>query len=192
MHDELIKRFGTIQVEGLTHKIDATREEIEAFIKKDKERTMINTMNKIEYEKIITKEPIFIRENLDGDTSEVTCLSPKFIGTIHLSETMLNKGIIDANASVKKLLALVDKDFKHIPKGKKERDLLKEPNLVECVFYNSQTTSSISLYRTKRGDCRFSICGIKQEASAGDVLGLTYGLSENNKIIIIVNVEKEN
>jgi len=153
---------------------------------------MINIMNQIEYEKIITKEPSFIRENLIGDASEVTCLSPKFIGKIQLSETMLNKGIIDANASVKKLLALVDKDFKHIPKGKKERDLLKEPDLVECVFYNSQTTSSISLYRTKRGDCRFSICGIKQEASVGDVLGLTYGLSENNKIIIIVNVEKEN
>ena len=38
MHDELIKRFGTIQVEGLTHKIDATREEIEAFTQQEKEK----------------------------------------------------------------------------------------------------------------------------------------------------------
>jgi hypothetical protein len=60
-------------------------------------------MTALEYEKIITKEPVFIRENLIGDTSEVTCLSPEFIGKIYLSETMLNKGIIDANASVKKL-----------------------------------------------------------------------------------------
>ena len=96
-------------------------------------------MTALEYEKIITKEPVFIRENLIGDTSEVTCLSPEFIGKIYLSETMLNKGIIDANASVKKLLALVDKDFKHIPKGKKERDLCKESHTVECVFYNSKT-----------------------------------------------------
>ena len=153
---------------------------------------MTSVMTALEYEKIITKEPVFIRENLIGDTSEVTCLSPEFIGKIYLSETMLNKGIIDANASVKKLLALVDKDFKHIPKGKKERDLCKESHTVECVFYNSKSASRISLYKTKRGDCRFSISGIKQEASAGDVLGLTYGLSENNKIIIIVNVEKEN
>lgn len=38
MHDELIKRFGTIQVEGWTHKIDATQEEIEAAIQQEKEK----------------------------------------------------------------------------------------------------------------------------------------------------------
>ena len=38
MYDELIKRFGTIQVEGWTHKIDATQEEIEAAIQQEKEK----------------------------------------------------------------------------------------------------------------------------------------------------------
>ena len=39
---------------------------------------MTSVMTALEYEKIITKEPVFIRENLIGDTSEVTCLSVKF------------------------------------------------------------------------------------------------------------------
>ena len=46
---------------------------------------MTSVMTALEYEKIITKEPVFIRENLIGDTSEVTCLSPEFIGKIYLS-----------------------------------------------------------------------------------------------------------
>ena len=57
MHDELIKRFGTIQVEGLTHKIDATREEIEAFTQQEKEKKA--------QEERRTKNEYFKREEID-------------------------------------------------------------------------------------------------------------------------------
>ena len=57
MHDELIKRFGTIQVEGLTHKIDATREEIEAFTQQEKEKKA--------QEERRTKNEYFKREEIE-------------------------------------------------------------------------------------------------------------------------------
>ena len=57
MHDELIKRFGTIKVEGLTHKIDATREEIEAFTQQEKEKKA--------QEERRTKNEYFKREEIE-------------------------------------------------------------------------------------------------------------------------------
>ena len=64
MHDELIKRFGTIQVEGLTHKIDATREEIEAFTQQEKEEKAQERKAKEEEERRLKNE-YFKREEIE-------------------------------------------------------------------------------------------------------------------------------
>jgi len=64
MHDELIKRFGTIQVDGWTPKIDATREEIEAFIQQEKEKKAQERKAKEEEERKI-KNGYFKREEIE-------------------------------------------------------------------------------------------------------------------------------
>ena len=78
---------------------------------------------------------------------------------VTLTATMLNKAIIDANNSVRNFSKLCGIDFDEMQSGDRAT--------VNAEFLDG-TETVLSFYRTKnqRGDRRFSIKGIKQQAEA--------------------------
>ena len=98
------------------------------------------------------------------------------IATIKLTKTMLDKHIIDANASVRKFSRLYDVDYDKMTNGDK---------VSIDAQYEDGTPCKVNFYRTKaRSDRRVSISGIKKQAIAGDTVAIT--LINNNTIIINV------
>ena len=81
---------------------------------------------------------------------------------IKLTETMLNKSIIDANKTVCEFAEQFD--FKYI-----EADAGDRFELVGK--YKDNTKCKVSFYKSKgRGDKRISITGLKKIAKAGDTI----------------------
>ena len=82
-------------------------------------------------------------------------LKPDF-GQLRLTNTMLNKSIIDANTSIRRFAKLFKIDFDKMVNG--EKHLLP-------ATYEDGTVCNLSFYRTvNRGDRRLSISGIKKQA----------------------------
>jgi len=98
------------------------------------------------------------------------------IATIKLTKTMIDKHIIDANASVRKFSRLYDVDYDTMTNGDK---------VSIDAQYEDGTPCKVNFYRTQsRSDRRVSISGIKKQAIAGDTVAIT--LINNNTIIINV------
>jgi len=110
-------------------------------------------------------------------------LNPDF-GQLRLTNTMLNKSIIDANASIRRFAKLFGIDFDTMVNGEKHK--LR-------AYYEDDTICTISFYKTvNRGDRRLSISGIKQKAEINDLIAFNYkrivldnDLQEN---VIVINV----
>jgi len=98
------------------------------------------------------------------------------IATIKLTKTMIDKHIIDANASVRKFSRLYDVDYDNMSNGDKVSIDAK---------YEDGTPCKVNFYRTQsRSDRRVSISGIKKQANVGDTIAIT--LINNDTIIINV------
>lgn len=90
---------------------------------------------------------------------------PDPTGTITLTKTMLDKCIIDANASVRKLALYLGVDYSKMDAGDKE--------IVDARIFGADECK-ITFYKAKtRGDRRVSISKLKKAASEGDTVALT-------------------
>jgi hypothetical protein len=109
----------------------------------------------------------------------IESLSPE-IGTLRLTYTMINKHIIDANASIRRLALLLGVDMEEMTNGDKVT--------IEGQ-YQDGTPCNVNFYRTTmRSDRRVSLSGIKKQAIAGDLLALSYKRNEQGDYILIINV----
>ncbi|MCP3682048.1 MAG: hypothetical protein GY861_05095 [bacterium] len=83
---------------------------------------------------------------------------------INITDTMLNKSIIDANKSVCELAKKFSFDYSEAECGQKHLVLGKYPDGTEAkvTFYKAKT----------RGDKRISITKLKHHTQAGDVVTL--------------------
>lgn len=106
------------------------------------------------------------------------------VGHLKLTKTMLDKCIIDANASIQKLALLLGVDMAELSAGDK----------VELVGeYTDGTPCKIRLYRAAtRGDKRVSISGLKQRAAVGADIALSYRrCNKSGGIILVINLSTE-
>ena len=112
----------------------------------------------------------------------VSSLSPE-VGQLYITRTMLDKSIIDANASMRRLAKLFGVDYETMQAGER----VKIPASYLAV-QDGNKEGSVTFYKTARGDRRVSIKNIRKQASAGDFVSLSYGKSaENGDTIIIIN-----
>lgn len=105
-------------------------------------------------------------------------INPTTVGTLNLTKTMLDKAIIDANASVRQLARLFGVDYDDLQVGER----VQVPSILE-----DKTEATVTFYRTARGDRRISIQKIKQIAKAGDTLSLTWARRESGELILVLN-----
>ena len=112
-------------------------------------------------------------------------------GQLRLTNTMLNKSIIDANESIRKFSKLFGIDFNFMEKGQKHKLL--------AYYDDDDSVCTLSFYKTvNRGDRRLSISGIRKKAQVNDLIALTYKriLLDNdmqeNVIVINVTAKAEN
>lgn len=109
-------------------------------------------------------------------------LSPN-VGHLKLTKTMLEKHIIDANASIQKLALLLGVDMSELVAGDKV-GLVGE--------YTDGTPCKIRLYRAAtRGDKRVSISGLKQRAEAGQDIALSYRRRPSGDYVLVINISEE-
>lgn len=108
-------------------------------------------------------------------------LSPD-VGVIKLTKTMLEKSIIDANKSVRRLASLFNVDMDSMSQGDKVT--------IEGVFFDG-TPCKVNFYRTKnRADRRVSVTGLKKQAGIGDTITLSYKRIDTGAFILVVNVSQ--
>jgi len=87
---------------------------------------------------------------------------------IKITQTMLDKHIIDANKSVIKLF---ERTYDTLTNG--------DGIAFRSEYFNEEVISVIRCYKAKtRGDKRISISGLKKYAQAGDVIGIFKRLNE--------------
>ena len=100
----------------------------------------------------------------------------KMKATINITNTMLDKSIIDANKSVCELAKQFSFDYSEADCGAKHPVSGKYPDGTEArvTFYKAKT----------RGDKRISITKLKHQAQAGDVVTLQ---KSRGKIKILIN-----
>lgn len=109
----------------------------------------------------------------------IESLSPQ-VAQIRLTDTMINKYIMDAKQDTQKLAALFYADYSLMVKGQKRT--------VQGVWHDG-TACSVTFYRAKtRGDKRISISGLKRKAQPGDLIGLSYITDQTGKTYLAVNV----
>ena len=109
----------------------------------------------------------------------IESLSPQ-IAQIRLTDTMINKYIMDAKQDTQKLAALFDIDYNLIERGQKIT--------VKGVRHDG-SACNITFYRAKtRGDKRISISGLKRKAKTGDLIGLSYITDQTGKTYLAVSV----
>jgi mRNA deadenylase 3'-5' endonuclease subunit Ccr4 len=111
-------------------------------------------------------------------------LSPDF-GQLRLTNTMLNKSIIDANTSIRRFAKLFGIDFNFMEKGQKHKLL--------AYYDDDNSICTISFYKTvNRGDRRLSISGIKKKAQINDLIAFNYKKiildNDLDQTIIVINV----
>jgi len=118
------------------------------------------------------------------DEFQLIDFSPASTAKLKVTKTMLDKCIIDANASIRQLARLFGVDYdelKPLSKWRNDSEKVKVPSLL-C----NGTEATVTFYKTARGDRRISIQKIKEIAGAGDTLELTWGKSEAGELILIV------
>tara|TARA_R100000995_G_C3481454_1_gene124185 strand:- start:2351 stop:2737 length:387 start_codon:yes stop_codon:yes gene_type:complete len=100
---------------------------------------------------------------------------------IRLTRTMLEKAIIDANASIRNFSKLCGVNFDEMNSGDRQT--------IKAAFLDG-TETQLSFYRTKnaRGDRRFSIKGIKQQAKEGDTVAITFEQDLKGETVLIINI----
>ena len=109
----------------------------------------------------------------------IESLSPQ-VAQIRLTDTMINKYIMEAKQDTQKLAALFYADYSLMVKGQKRT--------VQGVWHDG-TACSVTFYRAKtRGDKRISISGLKRKAQPGDLIGLSYITDQTGKTYLAVNV----
>lgn len=108
---------------------------------------------------------------------ELLEINPTTVGTLNLTKTMLDKAIIDANASVRQLARLFGVDYDELKSGEK----VQVPSILE-----DKTEATVTFYKTARGDRRISIQKIKRIANAGDTLILTWARRESGELILVI------
>jgi len=91
---------------------------------------------------------------------------PQPTATIDLTFTMLDKCIIDANATVRRFAFAHGVDFTQLEKGGENGVVIEARHL-------SGEDCKIKFYLTKRGDRRVSISKLKSLAGDGDTVAIT-------------------
>ena len=109
---------------------------------------------------------------------ELLEFDPTTVGTLTLTKTMLDKCIIDANASIRQLARLFDIDYDELEAGER----VQIPSVLQ-----DKSEANVTFYKTARGDRRISIQKIKQIAKAGDTLSLTWARRESGELILVLN-----
>lgn len=104
-------------------------------------------------------------------------INPTTVGTLNITKTMLDKAIIDANASVRQLARLFGVDYDELKAGER----VQVPSILE-----DKTEATVTFYKTARGDRRISIQKIKQIANAGDTLNLTWARRKSGELILVI------
>ena len=97
---------------------------------------------------------------------------------IKLTETMLNKSIIDANKTVREFAKTkFEFDYKSAQAGQKEK--------ISAKYVEDGKEATVSFYKAKgRGDNRISISGLRKKAKAGQIVSLSSFHGEFIKIEI--------
>ena len=100
-----------------------------------------------------------------------------------LTKTMLEKAIIDANASVRQFGRLFNVVYEDMAAG----DRVK----LDAEFLDGSRTT-LSFYKTRnRGDRRFSIRGIKKQAEIGDTIALCVRVdASTGETALVINVDR--
>lgn len=118
--------------------------------------------------------------NIRTNDGNVVTLGSNPPAVLKLTRTMLEKHIIDANASVRAFAKLLGIDYDTMKPGEKRA--------VDAEFVEGDATQ-LMFYRTKnRGDKRFSISGIKAFADPGDTVAITYRVTQTGDIVLVINV----
>jgi len=103
------------------------------------------------------------------------------VGTIQLTKTMIEKSIIDANSSIRRLARLVGVNYDQLGNGEK---------ITVSAEYIDGTETTLSFYKTKRGDRRFSCKGINKKAAIGDTVAVALRVSPKNDDVVVINVSE--
>lgn len=117
--------------------------------------------------------------NIKTNGGNVVTLGSNPPAVLKLTRTMLEKHIIDANASVRAFAKLLGIDYDTMKPGEKRA--------VDAEFVEGDATQ-LMFYRTRnRGDKRFSISGIKAVADVGDTVAITYRVTQTGDIVLVIN-----
>ena len=100
----------------------------------------------------------------------------KSVGVFRLTKTMLNKSIIDANNSIRQLARLFDVDY----------ELMQPNEKIQVPYQSQEIASTVTFYKTARGDRRISIQKIKEIAGEGDTLSMLWAKNELGELILIL------
>ena len=118
-------------------------------------------------------------ENLDTILSQILEFTSKNKGVLKLTKTMIDKSIIDANQSVRQLARLFGVDYEDM-----------QPNeRIKIPYISSSAESTVTFYKTARGDRRIPIQKIKEIAGEGDTLSLMWAKNESGELILIIKGE---
>tara|TARA_R100001463_G_scaffold108250_1_gene162781 strand:- start:1337 stop:1657 length:321 start_codon:yes stop_codon:yes gene_type:complete len=94
---------------------------------------------------------------------------------------MIEKSIIDANSSIRRLARLVGVNYDQLGNGEK---------ITVSAEYIDGTETTLSFYKTKRGDRRFSCKGINKKAAIGDTVAVALRVSPKNDDVVVINVSE--
>ena len=121
--------------------------------------------------------------NIKTNDGNVVTLGSNPPAVLKLTRTMLEKHIIDANASVRAFAKLLGIDYDTMKPGEKRA--------VDAEFYSDVSdcvATTLCFYRTRnRGDKRFSISSIKSFAGIGDTVAITYRVTQTGDIVLVIN-----
>ena len=121
-------------------------------------------------------------ENLNSILGEILEFTAENKGVLKITKTMLDKSIIDANQSIRQLARLFGVYY----------DDMQPMERVRIPYISSESTSessTVTFYKTARGDRRISIQKIKEIAGEGDTLSLMWARNESGELILIIKGE---
>ena len=110
-------------------------------------------------------------------------IKPTEPAKLTLTKTMLEKAIIDANASVRQFGRLFGVVYEDMNAGNRVQ--------LEAEFLDGSRTT-LSFYKTRnRGDRRFSIRGIKKQAEIGDTIALCVRVdASTGEAALVINIDR--
>ena len=110
-------------------------------------------------------------------------IKPTEPAKLTLTKTMLEKAIIDANASVRQFGRLFGVVYEDMAAGNRVQ--------LDAEFLDGSRTT-LSFYKTRnRGDRRFSIRGIKKQAEIGDTIALCVRVdASTGETALVINIDR--